>query len=102
MTTAVELARDAFARRSWREGFDAFSEAVEAGAALRSPRQQRIAGRFESRLPASDAPRLFRGNAPLRRVVHQIGGLRRPDGGVVDRLVPERPAPHGFQPTSGF
>ena len=33
-------------------------------------------------------------------ILHEVGRLRRTDGGVVDRLVPEGSSTHGFQPTS--
>ena len=73
---------------------------VQSGAALRGPRQQRVARRLEPDITAADAPGLLGGDAALRRILHEIGRLRRPDGGVVDRLVIERSAAHAIQPTS--
>src|SRR5690606_8010921 len=75
---------------------------LQAGGPLRRPRQQRLARALEPRLTAADAPGLGRGEAALRGVLQQIGCLRRPHRGVVDRVVVEASAAHGFQPNPGY
>src|SRR5690606_27862537 len=48
---------------------------------------------------AADPPRVLSGDAVLRRILHEIGGVSRPDRGVVHRTFSECPATHGFNTT---
>src|SRR6478735_5255057 len=73
---------------------------VEPGTALGGPRHQRLARGAEARFAAADPPRLLCRDAALRRILHQIRRLGRPDSGIVDGVVTEGSSTHGFQPTS--